>query len=71
MLRVEAEALGEVVSETVRLELERGEGGGVGNEDIEIILVPRASIRSWLTEQKNAGVTIDFKIHAALWAAEI
>jgi len=47
----------------------RGPGGGVGNEDISIHLVPRSSIHEWLRGKEQAGVAIDFKIHAALWSA--
>lgn len=53
-------------------ELERrGAGGGVGSEDIRVHLVPRARLRDWLREKQTAGLAIDFKIHAALWAAEL
>lgn len=51
-------------------ELEKREaGGGVGAEDIKIHLVPRNSLRNWLREKEQAGLTLDFKIHAALWCA--
>jgi ADP-ribose pyrophosphatase len=53
-------------------ELEKREaGGGVGGEDIRIHLIPRISIRDWLREKEQAGLAIDFKIHAALWCAGI
>lgn len=52
------------------LELEKvGDGGGVGNEQIEIHHVPLGDIRSWITAQETAGKLVDFKIQAALWAA--
>lgn len=51
-------------------DLERqGDGGGTGEEDITVHLVPRSTIRGWLREKEAAGLAIDFKIHAALWAA--
>ena len=49
----------------------RGAGGGVGSEEISIHLVPRTSIREWLREKEQAGLAIDFKIHAALWCAGV
>ncbi|MFC7337086.1 NUDIX hydrolase [Haloferula chungangensis] len=51
-------------------DLEKREaGGGVGAEDIKVHLVPKASLRSWLREKEQAGLALDFKIHAALWCA--
>lgn len=44
-------------------------GGGIGGENITVHLVPRQNIRTWLQGREAAGLTIDFKIHAALWAA--
>jgi len=45
-------------------------GGGTGAEDIQTHIVPLDSLRDWLATQENAGLAIDCKIHAALWAAE-
>jgi len=45
-------------------------GGGTNVEDIQTHLVPMESIRDWLAERERAGLAIDCKIHAALWAAE-
>jgi ADP-ribose pyrophosphatase len=45
------------------------EGGGIENEDIEVHRVPLASLREWLRDAGTRGVAVDFKIHAALWAA--
>ena len=45
------------------------QGGGVGTENIRVHLVPRANLRHQFTTWQNAGLAIDFKIHAALWAA--
>lgn len=48
-----------------------GEGGGVGNEDITLHHVPLKQIREWLRHKEAEGTMIDFKIHAALWAANL
>lgn len=48
-----------------------GPGGGVDNEDIQVHLVPLDSIRQWLKNAEGRGAAVDFKIHAALWAAGI
>jgi ADP-ribose pyrophosphatase len=45
------------------------QGGGVGGENITVHLVPLTQLRQWLANQENQGKKIDFKIHAALWAA--
>jgi ADP-ribose pyrophosphatase len=48
------------------------QGGGTGNEDIAVHLVPCDQVRSWLhRQQQERGVAVDFKIHAALWAAAL
>ena len=44
-------------------------GGGTGREDIRVHLVPRAELRTWLAARHREGFAVDFKIHAALWAA--
>lgn len=44
-------------------------GGGTGSESIVVHLVPLGSLRDWLARQFALGHAIDFKIHAALWAA--
>jgi ADP-ribose pyrophosphatase len=48
-----------------------GDGGGTGHEDIAVHLVPSKEIRNWLVARESDGYLIDFKIHAALWAAGI
>lgn len=63
-----------MTSETTHLflatELEKaGPGGGTDSEDIHVHVVPRSAIRRWLQEKDAVGIAIDFKIHAALWAA--
>jgi ADP-ribose pyrophosphatase len=46
-----------------------GAGGGDGNEDITVHLVPLPDAVSWLDKQRHAGFMIDPKIYAALfWA---
>ncbi|WP_338685679.1 NUDIX hydrolase [Haloferula helveola] len=53
-------------------ELEQvGPGGGVGNEDIQLHRVPVADLRTWLRAKESEGLLVDFKIHAALWAADL
>jgi ADP-ribose pyrophosphatase len=47
------------------------DGGGVAGEDIKVYLVPKENLRSWLKQKESEGYAIDFKIHAALWAAGI
>lgn len=44
-------------------------GGGVAGEDIVVHHVPLSELREWLNAQEAEGKAIDFKIHAALWAA--
>lgn len=44
-------------------------GGGIAGEDIRVHQVPLASLRDWLAAREAEGLAIDFKIHAALWAA--
>ncbi|HEV7919189.1 MAG TPA: NUDIX hydrolase [Thermoanaerobaculia bacterium] len=40
----------------------RGEGGGVGGEDIEVHQVPVADIAHWLQRKRGEGVLIDLKV---------
>jgi ADP-ribose pyrophosphatase len=47
------------------------DGGGTEHEDIQVHLVPRNDLRAWLKAKEADGYLIDFKIHAALWAAGI
>jgi ADP-ribose pyrophosphatase len=47
----------------------RHPGGGIGSEDILVHLVPRNDLLGRFEQWKNEGYAIDFKIHAALWAA--
>ncbi|HEX7707544.1 MAG TPA: NUDIX hydrolase [Thermoanaerobaculia bacterium] len=45
-----------------------GEGGGVGGEDIEVHLVPKADLAAWLRERQEEGIMVDLKL--AIYAAE-
>lgn len=45
------------------------EGGGTGGEDIAVHIVPLAGLRAFLREKEEAGMAVDFKIHAAIAAA--
>lgn len=47
------------------------EGGGVSGENISVHLVPRKKLRDFLAARQAKGDAIDFKIHAALAAANI
>jgi ADP-ribose pyrophosphatase len=63
-----------MTSETIHLfhaeELVReNAGGGVAGEEITVHHVPLADLRSWLAGRESEGISIDFKIHAALWLA--
>ena len=40
----------------------RGEGGGVGGEDITVHVIPRAELRDWLKKKEREGVLIDLKL---------
>ena len=50
---------------------QQGTGGGVAEEFILVHQVPLNDLRSWLETQQQNGKLIDFKIHAALAAANI
>ena len=39
----------------------RGEGGGVGGEDITVHLVPRGEVADWFRKKEREGVLIDLK----------
>lgn len=45
------------------------EGGGVHGEEILTWIIPRSEVRNFLKQKEADGLAIDFKIHAALWAA--
>lgn len=44
-----------------------GEGGGVGNEDITVHAVPRATAPAWLMRKYAEGYELDLKLWAGLW----
>ena len=61
-----------ITSETVTLYRARGvrrkgEGGGVGGEDITVHVIPRAELVRWLREQ---GALVDVKVWAGLYFLE-
>lgn len=43
-------------------------GGGVDGEDIRLHLVPWLQVRGWLAARHAAGMLIDPKVQAGLWA---
>jgi ADP-ribose pyrophosphatase len=45
----------------------RGEGGGVGGEDITVHHIPRTAVFDWLKRKNGEGVLIDVKVWAGLW----
>ncbi|MCU1244256.1 MAG: hydrolase [Acidobacteria bacterium] len=45
----------------------RGEGGGIGDEAIEVHAVPRSEIRRWLQKKEEEGVLIDLKVWGGLY----
>ncbi len=47
------------------------QGGGVSGEDIQVHVVPLAGLRQWLADKAEAGVVVDYKIHACLAVAGI
>ncbi len=58
----------EVVSILRAHEVRRcGQGGGVGDEQITVHLVPRSEVSSWLARRERSGQLIDPKVWAALY----
>jgi ADP-ribose pyrophosphatase len=45
----------------------KGEGGGVGGEDITVHTVPLASIVEWLQSKEREGILIDLKLWGGLY----
>ena len=45
-----------------------GKGGGVGNEDITVHVIPRSELRDWLRRRAREGVITDLKL--ALYFSE-
>lgn len=45
----------------------KGEGGGVGGEDITVHVIPRGELREWFREKELQGVLIDLKAGLFLW----
>lgn len=48
-----------------------GDGGGVAGEKITVHEIPLPQLRDWLNARQQEGKLVDFKIHAALAAANI
>jgi ADP-ribose pyrophosphatase len=48
-----------------------GPGGGDGNEDIEVHIVPLSEAVEWLEQKKRTGVMIEPKIYAGLYWASL
>lgn len=46
-----------------------GPGGGDGNEDITVYLVPLDSAGAWLREKSDKGILIDPKVYAGMYWA--
>jgi ADP-ribose pyrophosphatase len=46
------------------------EGGGDGNESIQVHMVPLSDIKSWLRKKEKEGALIDYKIYAGLYFIE-
>ncbi len=60
-------SLSEVLTFFLAHDLRRaGDGGGVGDESIEVRTVPLETIRPWLADSARAGAVIDLKVHVAL-----
>jgi ADP-ribose pyrophosphatase len=45
----------------------RGEGGGVGGEDIKVHLVPLDELDPWLREREREGLLLDLKLWGGLY----
>ena len=39
-----------------------GEGGGVGDEEITVHVIPRQELRAWLRKKESEGMLIDLKV---------
>ena len=48
-----------------------GSGGGVGNEDIKVHVVPLSKLRRWLVDMERYGNLVDPKIYAGLFLLEL
>lgn len=48
----------------------RGEGGGVGGEDITVHTVPLRDMESWLRERAGEGILLDLKLWTGLYLLE-
>ena len=48
-----------------------GEGGGVGNEDIKVHLVPLVEVDAWLSVRIGEGFLVDPKVYTGLYLLSI
>ena len=48
-----------------------GEGGGVGNEDIKVHLVPLVEVDAWLSARIGEGFLVDPKVYTGLYLLSI
>ena len=61
-----------ITSETVRFYRARGvtkkgDGGGVGGEEITVHLVPRQELAGWLKQKEREGILVDLKLWGGLY----
>ena len=45
----------------------QGEGGGVGGEDIQVHVIPRDELTSWLRKKEKGGVLLDLKLWGGMY----
>jgi len=50
---------------------QKNQGGGTESEDIKVHQIPLEELRRFLSQKASVGLLIDFKIHAALAAANL
>jgi ADP-ribose diphosphatase len=67
-------ASGGLTTEIIRFYLARGlkrvgPGGGDGNENITVHIVPMSDMTGWLEKKAAEGLAIDAKVYIAPWAA--
>lgn len=61
-----------ITSETIALYrahgvTKKGEGGGVGGENITVHVVPRGEIREWLRGKEKEGLLLDVKLWSGMY----
>lgn len=45
----------------------KGEGGGIGGEDITVHTVPRNELRAWLQRKEKEGILVDLKLWGGMY----